>query len=469
MTSLNRRDFLRLASSGAALMALPGAMPAAQPSASPAGRPNIIFLLTDDQRWNSLGCMGDPVLKTPHIDTLAREGTLFTHACVTTSICCCSRASIFTGQYTSRHGIRDFVTTFTPEALARTYPALLRQRGYHTGFIGKYGVGGKLPPDAFDYCKATPQLTSPFVKDERGERVHNIELSARHALEFLKSCPKDKPFCLSLSFNAPHAEDGNPKQYICQPGDEALYENDTIPVPKTATQQHFEALPPFFRRGNEGRNRWTWRFDTPARYQEYVKAYYRLLTEIDRVVGQIREGLKAQGQDRNTVIMFMGDNGYFLGEHGLADKWFPYEESIRVPLVVYDPRLGRERRGRRVDEFVLNVDIAPTILALAGCPAPSVMQGADFSPLLRGERPAAWRTDFFYEHPQGGDADFIPASEALVTQDLKYILWPGRQYEELFDLRKDPLEEHNVVKEPAYLADLERLRMRFARLKQAAG
>jgi arylsulfatase A-like enzyme len=118
---------------------------------------------------------------------------------------------------------------------------------------------------------------------------------------------------------------------------------------------------------------------------------------------------------------------------------------------------------------VLNVDIAPTILALAGCPAPSVMQGADFSPLVRGERPAAWRADFFYEHPQGGDADFIPASEALVTKDLKYILWPGRQYEELFDLRKDPLEEHNVVKEPAYLADLERLRRRFARLKRDAG
>lgn len=456
---MSRRTFI---GAGAAALAASQSLLAGE-----AQRPNLIFLLSDDQPYDCLGCMGNPVVQTPAIDALARDGVLFTHACVTTSICCCSRATILTGEYVSRHHIRDFATRFTPEALDQTYPSILRRNGYYTGFIGKYGVGNKAPVGAFDFDRATAQLTAPWVTDREGKRVHVIEQDTGYALDFLRERPADRPFCLSLSFRAPHAQDGNPKQYLFEPEDEHLYEDVKIPVPPTATEKAFEALPPFLaNEQNEGRRRWRWRFDTPERYQEYVKAYYRLVTEMDRGIGRIVAGLKERGLDKNTVIIFMGDNGYFLGEKGLADKWYPYEESLRVPLVLFDPRLPARRRGVKVDDFALNVDIAPTLLAMAGCAIPAGMQGRDLSPLCRGERPADWPTDFYYEHPFKHPG--IPMSEALVTHDAKYILWPAQNYEELFDLRADPREEHNLAGDPAHKPLLERMRRRFEELKRRA-
>lgn len=465
-TATTRREFNRTLGLGLTAGML-GIAPVRQAGAIQPKRPNIIFFLTDDQRWDALGCMGNPVLKTPNIDALARQGALFTRACVTTSICCASRASILTGQYTSRHGITNFNTLFTPEALALTYPSILRREGYHVGFIGKYGVGNALPRDAFDFSRATPQLGPPWQKDGTGRRIHTTRLSAEQAAEFLQQRPQDRPFCLSLSFHAPHAADDDPKQYLFDDVDADLYEKNVIPVPKTAAPESLKTLPPFFDEQNFGRVRWHWRFDTPARYQQYMKAYYRLITEIDRAIGDIVAELRRLGLDDNTVILFAGDNGYFYGEHGLADKWYPYQESIRVPLVVYDPRLPASRRGRRIDDFALNVDIAPTILSLAGCGTPPGMQGADLSPLCAGSRPSGWRTDFFYEHPVW-DRKTIPASQALVTKEMKYILWPEYGYEELFDLVRDPLEERNVVGERAYAGTLVRMRARFEKLRAAA-
>ena len=152
--------------------------------------------------------------------------------------------------------------------------------------------------------------------------------------------PRDKPFCLTLAFFATHAEDPNPKQYLYQPESETLYKDATIPVPKTATDEHFTRLPPFIaNEKNEGRDRWHWRFDTPEKYQEYMKDYYRLATEVDAACGRVLAELKKQGVLDQTLVIFTTDNGYFHGEHGLADKWYPYEESIRVPLIVRDPRL----------------------------------------------------------------------------------------------------------------------------------
>jgi arylsulfatase A-like enzyme len=168
------------------------------------------------------------------------------------------------------------------------------------------------------------------------------------------------------------------------------------------------------------------------------------------------------------LVIFTGDNGYFHADHGLADKWYPYEESIRVPLIVRDPRMAPEKRGATNDDFVLNVDVAPTILAATGVPAPLRMQGRDFSSLYFAAEKPAWREEFFYEHATIKNVDFIPSSEALVRKDIKYLWWPDSKYEELFDLRADRLEAHNLATDPAYKDTISGMRKRFEELKAQA-
>jgi len=192
-----------------------------------------------------------------------------------------------------------------------------------------------------------------------------------------------------------------------------------------------------------------------------MKNYYRLASEVDAACGRIVAELKAQGLLENTLVLFTGDNGYFHGEHGLADKWYPYEESIRVPLIVRDPRMAAERRGGTNDDFVLNADLAPTILAAARAAAPPRMQGADFAPLYLSERKPAWRDEFYYEHAIVRSKEFIPASEAVVRRDAKYLNWPDFAHEELFDLAADPQEERNLAADPARAAQKAELRRKL--------
>ena len=240
-------------------------------------------------------------------------------------------------------------------------------------------------------------------------------------------------------------------------------------MPPTAGDPFFKRLPPFIaNEANEGRRRWHGRFDTPEKYQTMMKNYYRLATEVDTTCGRVLAELRRQGALENTLIIFTGDNGYFHAEHGLADKWYPYEESIRTPLIVRDPRLPVARRGRTDDAFTLNVDLAPTFLAAAGVAAPPRMQGRDLAPLYLTTQPPAWRTEFFYEHATINNIAFIPASQALVRKDAKYIFWPDYNFEELFDLKTDPAETQNLAADPAYAATLTEMRKRFAALKTAA-
>jgi arylsulfatase A-like enzyme len=243
----------------------------------------------------------------------------------------------------------------------------------------------------------------------------------------------------------------------------------TIPLPPNATEESFRRLPPFIaNEENESRVRWHWRFDAPAKYQTMMKNYYRLATEVDTTCGRLLEELKAQGVLDNTLVIFTGDNGYFHGEHGLADKWYPHEESIRVPLIVRDPRLPREQSGQTNDEFVLNVDLAPTILGASGIKAPAGMQGADFAPLYLAATKPAWRTEYFAEHATIRDVKFIPSSEALVRKEWKYFYWPDFKQEQLFHLTADPMEEQDLAGDPASKDQLEEMRQRFAELKTAA-
>jgi arylsulfatase A-like enzyme len=427
-------------------------------------RPNVLMLFADDWRWDTLGCAGNPIVKTPNLDALARQGVRFAQARVTTSVCWVSRANLFTGQWMSRHGGTTGGNVRTP--WSETYPALLRQAGYWTGHIGKWD-NGRFPAAEFDAGAAYAGTHLMNLPD--GSTIHVTERNQRDTLKFLKDRPKDRPFCLTLAFFAAHAEDKNPKQYIYQPSSAGLYEGVEIPVPRTADLAHFQALPPFLAtEKNEGRIRWHWRFDTPERYQEYMKAYYRLVTEVDAAVGRIVAELKSEGVFDRTLILFTGDNGYFHGEHGLADKWYPYEEALRVPLIVVDPRMPAARRGSTNDDFVLNVDLAPTILSAAGIPAPAGVQGTDFAPLYLAANPPKWRDEFFYEHPVVSNRERIPSSEAVVRKDVKYIWWPDWGYEELYDLKQDPLEEHNRAGDPSEASRLAEMRRKLEEMRRQA-
>ena len=425
-------------------------------------RPNILILYADDWRWDMLGAAGNRIVKTPNLDKLAGEGLLFRRSYVSTSICGVSRASLFTGQWMTRHGNQAFNMFKTP--FAETYPGLLRKNGYWTGHIGKWH-NGSFPRSEYDYGIA--YSGTHYIKLPDGTSIHVTEKNRRDALDFLQKRPGDKPFCLTLAFFATHAEDQNPEQYLYQPESAALYRDITIPTPVTASDQFFHLLPPFVgNEKNEGRVRWHWRFDTPEKYQKYMKAYFRLATELDSAAGSVLAELKRQGVDKNTIVIFLGDNGYFYGEHGLADKWYPYQESIRVPLIVKDPRIPAGRVGKTEESMVLNVDVAPMILRAAGITPPASMQGKDFSVLYSGRKVPGWRTQFYYEHPTIQNLDFIPASEALVRTDWKYIIWPDFNYEELFDLRKDPYEMRNLAKDPAFSARLKALRGEFEKSRK---
>lgn len=435
-------------------------------------RPNVIFILADDLRWDALRHAGNPVVETPNIDALAAEGVRFTNSFVTTSICCVSRATLLCGQYERRHGIGDFDKAFTPAQWKETYPALLRAAGYHTGFIGKFGVGNARAIAAmateFDYWRGLPGQAGPFIDPKDSSRTHATARFGEQALEFIRNAPADKPMCLSISFSAPHARDGKPREFEPDPRDETLYANAEVPVPLKASERFFEKLPPVGR-NSEGRVRWARRFDTSERFQQTVRDYLRLMTGIDREVGRIRQLLDERGLAQNTVIIFTSDNGFFFGERGLADKWLMYEESIRVPLIVCDPRLPKARRGTTVDQLVLNIDIAPTLLELAELKAPTPMQGRSLISLLSGQTVSDWRTDFFYEHHFGEKRpEPIPATEGIRETRWKYTRWTSTEpvFEELFDLEADPEEIRNLAVEGEYKLQLDRLRARWKDLAE---
>ncbi|MDE3253840.1 MAG: sulfatase [Bacteroidota bacterium] len=435
-------------------------------------RPNIIFILTDDQRWDAMGAMGNTLIQTPNMDKLANAGVLFRNAYVTTSICCVSRASILTGQYELQHHIDDFSTDLSPAILQNTYPALLKKAGYTTGFLGKFGVGKHPPEQLFDYWvdteaggKGQPDY---LIRGKDGRLIHDTDTLGNAIQIFLDQYGKSNhPFCLSVSFKAPHEQDGNPPKYIIQPKYKSYYEKVSIPAPLTADPKYWSQLPDFFRTDlNFGRARWKGLFGTPELYQENVKNYYRLITGVDDVVGNMMHKLNELGIAENTIVIIMGDNGMFLGEHGMEGKWYGYEESIRVPLLIYDQRLPATVKNHKATPIALNIDIAPTILAFAGLPAPKGMQGVDLIRLVKKKLPE--RKDFFYQHYFLGSPN-IPRVEGVVTRNMKYMNYVEYNYEELYDITKDPHETTNLVDHPDYAAKLEALRSRYRVLQKEKG
>ncbi|GAB2800907.1 sulfatase [Rhabdobacter roseus] len=412
--------------------------------------------------------MGNPIIKTPHLDRLASGGVLFQNAYVTTSICCVSRASLLSGQYMSRHKIQDFATSFGPEAFQSTYPMLLKQAGYQVGFIGKFGVGNpkEQPAAAFDFWACSDKGQPDYeMKDERGNYLHHTDKVNGDIEQFMESTRAAQPFCLSVSFKAPHVQDNDPRQFIIQPRYKSMYAGDSIPEPEKADPKYWRAFPDFFRtEENIARERWHLRFENNRMYQESVRNYYRLLSGVDEVVGNLVQSLERRGLADNTIIVFMGDNGFYLGEYGLAGKWYGHEESIRVPLLIYDPR-NPKLRGLRPQPFALNIDIAPTILRLAGVAVPETMQGIDLIELVSTQNKALDRPEFFYEHTFMGSPK-LPQVEGVVRKDYKYMKYIEHGYEEYFDLKKDPGERQNLAADPKAARKVAEARQKYLKWKQ---
>ncbi|MCS4436055.1 sulfatase [Aquiflexum gelatinilyticum] len=425
-------------------------------------RPNIIFILTDDQRWDALGFAGNQLIQTPEMDRLASEGIFFENAFVTTPICAASRASILTGTYERTHGYTFGQGEIKQPFIDQSYPAMMRNSGYNTGFFGKFGVNYSGFEGLFDISENYDRLDR--YKDRRGyfyktlgmDTVHLTRYTGQKAIEFIRQAPQEKPFMLSLSFSAPHAHDPSEEQYFWEKEFDSLYASQYFTEPPLSDQEYFDALPPYVWEG-ENRNRWYWRFDTKEKYQRSMKGYFRMISEIDHEIGLIREELSKQGKDKNTVIIFMSDNGYFLGERQLAGKWLMYDNSLRVPMIIYDPR---SVQGRKVKDLVLNIDIAPTIFDLAGLDKPKSWQGLSLVGFLEENSPNLGREDFICEHLW--QVEIIPPSEGLRTKDWKYFRYINDpQHEELYDLKSDPLEKNNLALNPTFNGRLIEMRRKF--------
>jgi arylsulfatase A-like enzyme len=371
---------------------------------------------------------------------------------VTTSICWVSRATLMTGEYMSRHGHTLPAASLAQEAWAHAVPGLLGAAGYYTGLVGKSHLG-PFPQGLWDFARIYADQHWFTVN---GERVQVTERNRRDAMDFLRHRPKDRPFFLDVSFFAAHAVDGSPGQYYPQDWSAQYYPDKNPIPPPIKPESDLKFLPPFLSdEKNEGRVRYHWRFDgTDETYQQTMRHYYRLITEVDDAVGRLIAELKAEGVYDNTLIVYVGDNGYFQADRGLADKWYPYDESIRVPLIVRDPRMLTANRGKPRDEMVLNLDVAPTIVSAAGLKVPVAMQGRDMGPLYMNQAPTAWRDEFFYEHPEVTSRDRIPASVGVVRRDWKYWYWPAWDTEQLYDLQKDSDEIRNLSQDPASRAQL---------------
>jgi arylsulfatase A-like enzyme len=422
-------------------------------------RPNIIFILTDDQRWDAIGYAGNPLAFTPQMNKLAEEGVFFKNTIATTPICSASRASILSGLQERTHKYSFQTADIKDEYMQNAFPKLLRDAGYYTAMYGKFGVSYTHLDVLFDdyeeydlrYDKK--DRSSYYYKTIDKDTVHLTRYTGYKALQFLDNVPTDKPFCLQLSFSAPHASDNTKEQYFWDQANDHVLKDVTVPAASLGEQKYYDSLPNIVKDGFN-RLRWGWRYDTPEKYQHSVKGYYRMIAGIDYEIEKIREKLKAQGLDKNTVIILMGDNGQFLGERQIAGKWLMYDNSIKVPLMIFDPRVKKQHKD--VEAMALNVDIPATILDLAELEIPKSWHGKSLMPFIRTENASLNRDAILIEHLW--EFDKIPPSEGVRTNKWKYFRYVNdKSIEELYDLEKDPKEIVNLAKNQKYASVLQEL------------
>lgn len=439
-----------------------------------AERPNIVFFFADDQTTSTVGCYGNQVIQTPNIDELAKRGTRFEKAYVSQAICWVSRTTILTGLTGRSYGTSANPEQARPDAVQTLYTDLLREQGYRTGFYGKWHA--KMPKDFkreahFDEFEAISR--NPYYKKQPdGSLRHETELIVDRGIEFVKSQPKGKPFALNLWFNACHAEDSDRRPGIGHfPWPRAvdgMYEDIEIAPPRLGDPEIFNAQPNFLQT-TINRERYFWRWNTPQKYQTNMRAYYRMVSGIDGAIGRFLKALEEAGLAENTIIVYSADNGYYMANRGFAGKWSHYENALQVPLIVMDPRVPKEEQGKVTDALALNLDLPATFLDWAGVDVPKRYQGQSLQPVVKGAKPADWRTETFHEH--FAVRNRIPAFEGIRDGNLKYVRYFDHDnYEFLHDLESDPDELVNLVGNPRYAEQLQALRDRTTeRVKELGG
>lgn len=447
-------------------------------------RPNVLFVLCDDLRWDSLGCAGHPYLKTPNIDRLAKEGVFFANTFCTTSLCSPSRASILSGLYAHAHGVTDNFTEFPTEMAS--FPRLLHDAGYETAYIGKYHMGenndDKRP--GFDYFVTHKGQGKYFDTEFNLDGVKREVVPGYYttvvtdmALDWLKR-PRTKPWVMMLGHKAPHS--------FYFPEEKYQHTFDSVSVKYPDTAFHLETQPAWIKQrlptwhGIYG-PLFEWRKSFPDDRPEAVKdfanmihAYWGTILSVDDSMGRLVGWLRETKQLDNTIVVFMGDNGLLNGEHGMVDKRTMHEPSIRIPLVVRYPALAPADQPKRVQQLVLTVDMAPSILDLCGVAAPQKLHGRSWKKLVQSSDPN-WRHSFLYHYNYEKQFPYTPNIRGVRTDDWKYSHYPhgdgkpDRHLSELYDLKNDPEERTNLAADPKYSDKLAELKRELARVMSDVG
>ncbi len=440
-------------------------------------RPNIVVVLVDDLRWDELSCVGHPFVRTPHIDRIAREGARFRNAFCTTPLCSPVRASLLTGLYTHHHGILDNTDRSEKSHQLATFPQMLQQAGYRTAFIGKWHMGNDDTArpgfDRWVCLKGQGTSFRPVLNvDGQRRQFEGAKTAVLNglAVDFVRE-RGGAPLCLYLSHKALHPElfqrddgsitDPTAARFLPATRHENLYAHAPIPwrlnvndtlADKPALQREIPGIPPLSRATGSS--------------EDVIRDRLRMLAGVDDGVGQLLDALTETGQLDNTVFVFLSDHGYWYGEHGLSvERRLAYEEGIRIPLLVRYPPLTEP--GLLIDEFSLSIDLAPTMLELASVPTPSNMDGVSLVPLLKGENPPNWRTEFLIEY--NTDTVFPRVLNmgyrAIRTQHWKYIQYNQlKDMDELYDLRSDPYELKNCIRDPERQETLRQLQAQLRKL-----
>ena len=448
----------------------------------PGRKPNLVVFLGEGVRWDEFGCTGNSIIDTPHQDRIAREGMTFRNAFVTYALCAPSRSSMLSGYYTHTTGIVDNRMNHPIPKDIPLVSDFLRQAGYEVAFLGKAHVKGGLKDRDWDYYFAfngasanyyRPNLTEGIAGQYSESKTYEgyvDDLVTDRALGWLDQ-KREKPFCLLLNFCAPHAPYYRPRRLLDR--------YNGVKIPKPATFDDDLKQPPYPGKPSavvEATNKvgTTFTSDAARTLEEVVKDHYAGVEDNDQNIGRVLQWLERSGQLDETAIILTSDHGYFLGEWRMFDKRFMHEPSIRVPFVVRYPKLVKA--GTSSDQMALNVDIAPTLLELAGVPVPAAMHGQSLVPLLKGESPENWRKDWLYEYFEYPENEHVRPHRGVRTERYKLIHYhtPTRfpdlaEEFELYDLQNDPGENHNLHGQPGSEALTRQLLDRIAALRRETG
>lgn len=447
-------------------------------------RPNVLFVLCDDLRWNALGCTGHPHLKTPHIDSLAKQGILFENSFCTTSLCSPSRASILSGLYAHSHGVTDNFTEYPADM--SSFPRQLQTSGYETAYLGKYHMGenNDEPRAGFDYFVTHKgqgkYFDTEFNINGKQRKVvpgYYTTVVTDMAEEWLNQRRGEKPWMLMLGHKAPHSF------YLPEPKYEHAFDNVEVNYPHSAFQ--LTDKPQWIR---DRLSTWhgiygplfEWRKNFPDTsaagvldFQNMVRAYMGTILSVDDSVGRLLELLRRRGELDNTLVIFMGDNGLLEGEHGMVDKRTMHEASIRIPLVIRYPKLNAGQ-PKRIAEQVLTLDLAPTICELTGVPPLPKVHGRSMVKLINSGDDQ-WRKGWLYHYNYEKQFPYTPNIRGVRTDRWKLIRYPHgdggpqRHESELYDLANDPMEKRNLIHDPAQADNIQQLSNQLAALMTAAG